>query len=347
MKGLLLVNMGTPDAPDSRSVRRFLRELLSDPLVLDMPAPWRRLLLELFILPSRPRRAAEAYRRIWTDRGSPLLVHSRDLAQGVAARLGVGWRVEPAMRYGHPSIESALSALGEAGVDDVVLLPLYPQHAASTRGSAIEAASKAADRIPGVASLKVVPPFYEHPGFIEAVAGQARDAAGGQGADHVLFSFHGLPERQILEADPTGAHCLRSADCCVRAVRANRNCYKFHCHRTAESIASALGLGPMGEGWSISFQSRMGRVPWLRPFTEEVVLSLASKGAEHLAVICPSFVADCLETLEEIGMRAREMFERAGGERLTLVPCVNAHPVWVEAVAAMVTEAGRGMEVEE
>jgi len=332
MTGLLLCNLGTPDEPTPRAVRRYLRQFLSDPRVLDLNPVGRWLLLNLIILPLRPRRSAEAYRKIWTERGSPLLGHGQDLAAAVRSRLGADWVVELGMRYGRPSIATALAKLREAGANRIVAFPLYPQHASSSSGSTVEAIRRLAGRIEGTSALCFVPPFYDAPAFIDAFAAVGRPVLEAEHPDHVLMSFHGLPERHLRKADGSGRHCLASPDCCDRISAVNRDCYRAQCFATARALAVRLGLA---EGaWSVSFQSRLGRTPWIRPYTDLTVAELAAQGKRRLVVFCPAFVADCLETLEEIGIRARQQFEAAGGQRLTLVPSLNATPAWADAVAA-------------
>jgi ferrochelatase len=332
--GLLLINLGTPDEPTTSAVRRYLRQFLSDPRVLDMNPVGRFLLLNLVILPTRPAKSAHAYRSVWDpSRGSPLLYHSRDLAAAVAERLGADWRVELAMRYGSPSIETGIAALRAAGCDHLVVLPLFPQYASSSTGSAIEAVYRAASTAWNVPWLEVVPPFWGDAGFLDAFAAVGKAPIAAVDADHVLFSFHGLPERQILKSDDTGRHCLASAGCCDRMTEANRNCYRAQSFATARGIADRLGLA--AGGWSVAFQSRLGRIPWIKPYTDQVVVELAKKGVRRLAVYSPAFVADCLETLEEIGMRLRDDFRGAGGSELVLVPSLNATPPWADAVAEL------------
>jgi ferrochelatase len=330
--GLLLINLGTPDAPTTPAVRRYLREFLSDPRVIDINAIGRALLLNLIILPFRPAKSAHAYRAIWDDRrGSPLLAFSKDLAAGVQQKLGERWRVELAMRYGNPSLASGLEALRSAGVDRVVVLPLYPQYAASSTATSVARVMELAGARWDVLPLDVVPAFYADDGFISAFAAVARPVLDDTRPDHVLFSFHGLPERQIQKSDPSGAHCLRSATCCDAITTANQGCYRAQCYATARALASRLGV----TDYTVCFQSRLGRTPWITPHTDVVLDELAKAGKKRLAVLCPAFVADCLETLEEIGIRARAQFKAAGGDELTLVPSLNATPAWIDAVCAM------------
>ena len=333
--GVLLVNLGTPDGPHTAEVRRYLREFLGDPRVLDMNPIGRFLLLNLIILPFRPGRSAEAYQKIWTPEGSPLLVHGRALTAGIAAALPEA-TVVLAMRYGRPSLAEGLAALRQAGCDRVVVVPLYPQYASSSTGSSLEALYAAAAVANNTPFLQVVPPFYDLPPFLDAFAEQGRQTMAVLAPDHVLFSFHGLPERHVQATDDTGRHCLAVQDCCATLSPANRNCYRAQCFATARGIAARLSLGPEGSRWSVAFQSRMGRTPWIRPFTDERLTELAAGGCKRLAVYCPAFVADCLETLEEIGMRGLESFRQAGGEQLALVPSLNASPAWVLALAGLI-----------
>ena len=332
--GLLLCNLGTPDDPSPGSVRRYLREFLADPRVLDINPVGRWALLNLIILPLRPRKSAAAYRQIWTDRGSPLLTNSEDLTAAVRARLGHDWVVELGMRYQRPSIASALDKLRASGADRIVVFPLYPQYSASSTGSSVEEVFRVAARPWVTPTLSFIEPFYDDPGFIEALAERGRPILQAERPDHVLFSFHGLPERHMHKSDPTGSHCLASQSCCDRMVAANRHCYRAQCFATARALGACLGL-PEGSS-SVSFQSRLGRTPWIRPYTDIVLTELAAKGKKRIVVFCPAFVADCLETLEEIGIRAKRDFVAAGGEGLTLVPSLNASPAWVDAVVELV-----------
>ncbi len=329
--GLLLVNLGTPDSPTTADVRRYLREFLSDPRVIDIPAPVRWLLLNLVILPRRPARSAEAYRKIWTDEGSPLLVHGQNLARAVRSALP-DVDVELAMRYGSPSLQQGLERLEQAGCEEIIVFPLYPQFASSTTGSTLEAIYRTLAERWNTPSLRVVPPFYDHPAFIEALAKVGSEVLQQVQPDHILFSFHGLPKRHLHRSSSDGS-CLAREDCCMHMHAGNRHCYRAQCFATARALIAHLGLPD--EQTTISFQSRLGAGEWIQPYTDEVLPKLAAAGVKKLAVFCPAFVADCLETLEEIGMQADETFRAAGGESLHLIPCLNAHPVWVDAVVKL------------
>ncbi|MFO0748246.1 MAG: ferrochelatase [Myxococcota bacterium] len=334
MNGLLLTNLGTPDDPSTGAVRRYLREFLWDRRVLDINPVGRALLLYGVILPFRPKKSAHAYQKIWTPAGSPLLIHGKALATAVQAELGPTWRVELAMRYGRPSIDQALERMfapDAPALERLVVLPLYPQYASSSTGSTLERVIERVKARIVVPPLDLVQDFYLDRGFIDAAAAVARPELERFRPDHVLMSFHGLPERQVKACDPTGRHCLASATCCDAIVDANARCYRAQSFATARALVAELGI----KDWSIGFQSRLGKIPWIRPFTDEVLVDLARRGVKRLAVMVPSFTADCLVTLEEIGSRARESFRAAGGEDLTAIACVNAHPRWVEAVAAL------------
>ncbi len=334
MLGLLLINLGTPEAPEPEPVKRYLRQFLNDDRVLDINPAARAALLNLVILRKRPKESAAAYKQVWTERGSPLLFHTKDLAKGVAEKLGSGeWMVEIGMRYGEPSIRSALSRLRRAGIDDLVIFPLYPQYASSSTGTALEEVYKTCATEWNVARLHVVPPFYDEAGYIDCFAENIRTARADLGADHILFSYHGLPERHVQKSDDSGAHCLASDSCCDRITEVNRNCYRAQCYATTRALSSKLELS--NDDHSVSFQSRLGKDPWIQPFTDEVLPALAKRGVKKLVVACPSFVADCLETLEEIAIRAKDQFCSEGGENLALVPSLNSAQTWTDVVTRM------------
>lgn len=332
--GILLVNLGTPDSPSTRDVRRYLRQFLNDPLVIDIPAFPRWLLLNLVILPFRPRKSAAAYAQIWTDEGSPLKIHGERLRDGVAASLGDAFHVELAMRYAEPSIASAVERAQAAGVARFIVLPLFPQYSTAATKSATDAVADAFAKAGNTAPVQVIGEFYDDPGFIAAFTAVMRQRLDAFRPDHVLFSYHGLPERQLRNLDPGGAHCLERDDCCDSVTDANRHCYRAQCVATTRLLAHELGLGP--DAHSLSFQSRLGRTPWIKPYTDVVLPELAARGVKRLAVACPAFVADCLETLEEIAIRGRDQWLELGGEELALVPSLNSDPAWVEAVVAMI-----------
>ncbi len=333
-RGILLVNLGTPASPSIEDVRRYLGEFLMDPRVIDSPWPIRKLVVSAFILPFRPKTTARAYQRIWETTGSPLLRLSVALRDALAAR--VSMPVALAMRYGEPSISAAVVKLLSQGVDEVLLVPLYPHHADSTRTTTIEAVTETLARQGSNVRLSVLPPFYAEPDYLDALAASIRRTVP-DNSQLLLFSYHGLPERHLTKADPTGGHCLKTADCCERPSAAHATCYRHQAYTTSRAVASKLGL--TDDQWRVAFQSRLGRLPWLRPYTDEVLGSLPAEGVRHLSVVCPSFVADNLETLEEIGIAGRERFLAAGGESLTLVPCLNDDPAWVDALARLSTSA--------
>ena len=336
---VLLLNLGTPDSPSVADVRRYLREFLSDPRVIDIHPVARWLLLNLVILPFRPAKSARAYQSIWgrDGAGSPLLFHSRGLEAGVRQTLGPGYVVELGMRYGAPSIPDALSTLMKHQPTRLIVAPLFPQYAAAANGSALE---RVYDVLRGgwnVPAVATVEPFFNHPSFLDAFAEVARPHLASFRPDYVLFSYHGLPERQVKKSDPSGRHCLSSRTCCDSLVTENRYCYRAHCFATTRGLAAKLELSAEQHG--VSFQSRLGRTPWIKPYTDEVLPQLASAGHKRLAVLCPAFVADCLETVEEIGIRAKEQWRSVGGEELLLVPSLNAEPAWIATVAKLVQEA--------
>ncbi len=333
--GVLLLQLGTPDSASTRDVRRYLSEFLSDPRVMDVPTPVRWLLLNAVILPFRPRKSAEAYQKIWTDDGSPLLVHTEALATAVQDELGDGYIVEFGMRYGSPSIADALDRLTARDVTDIRVLPLFPQYASSAGGSATERTMNLlADRL-NVPAVSFLPEFYDEPGYVSAVAEVAAPHLAAFRPDHILFSYHGLPERQVKKADPTGIHCLAADGCCDAIGPLNRHCYRAQCFATTRLVAAALELSP--DAYSTAFQSRLAGTPWITPQTDRVLQGLHDAGIRRLAVFTNSFVADCLETLEEIGIRLRNQWQELGGDELLLIPCVNESPTWVDTVVSMVS----------
>lgn len=335
--GVLLVQLGTPDSTSVTDVRSYLREFLSDPRVLDMPMVARQLLLNAVILPFRPRRSAEAYEKIWTEEGSPLTIHTQSLRDKVQARLGGDFRVVVGMRYKHPSIADAMEDLFEAGVERLVVLPLFPQYASASGGSAVAKVLELTAEAWNVPAVSTIGPFYDDPGFLRATASLARAELADFDPDHVLFSYHGLPEKQIRKSESVAGWCLATDGCCASISDANRFCYRAQCYATTRGLVDEIGLEPAAT--STAFQSRLAGQKWIEPYTDKALSGLYERGVRRLAVLTPSFTADCLETIEEIGIRLRAQWEALGGTELLLVSCVNSTDEWADAVSAMVASA--------
>jgi ferrochelatase len=339
-QGVLLVNLGSPDSTEVADVRRYLREFLMDPRVIDAPYLVRFGLVNGIIAPFRARQSAEAYRKIWTQEGSPLINISRRLAAQLQEELGI--QVGLAMRYQNPGIAEAIQKFSIAGVRRVVVIPLFPHYATSSYESAVVKVKSVCAEIAPWISLEVAPPYFEDPRYIDALVASARGYLGPadrRSADeHLLFSFHGIPERHILKADPTGCHCLKVQDCCMKPSAAHATCYRRQCIATVAGFAAAAGLVP--GSYSFSFQSKLGKEKWLEPSTQDQLVRLARSGVRKLTVICPAFTVDCLETMEEIGIRGKEKFLAEGGAGFSLIPCLNDHPVWVKALAALARDHG-------
>lgn len=331
-KAVLLVNLGSPDSPSVPDVRRYLGQFLMDGYVIDAPYLIRKVIVGGFILPFRPKRSAEAYSKIWWKEGSPLIVISRKVQELLAARMEVP--VELAMRYGNPSIPSAVERLQSLGAKEVFVVPLYPHYAMSTVTSSVEAVKDAVRHSGASMKLKVVEPFYEEPRYIDALAESARPYVEA-GFDHLLVSYHGLPERHLRKTDPTGKHCLKVEDCCNQASQAHLACYRHQVIRTTQAFTERLGIPE--DKYTLSFQSRLGKDAWLKPFTVEEARRLGAAGVGRLVVMCPAFVSDCLETLEEIGMGIKQEFTAAGGGSFQLVPCLNDDARWIEVLRGYCT----------
>lgn len=327
--GVLLAQLGTPAAPTPAALRSYLRQFLSDPRVIDLPR-WQWLpILYLFVLTRRPARSAALYRRIWQPEGSPLLIHSQAQLSGLQERLGAPYRVVLGMRYGQPDIEGAMRRLEEAGVERLLVFPMFPQFSCATTGSIYDAVNRAAfgrpgplffDRRRAMPALRFVPPYYDHPAYIAALKTTIQEdlARAGIRPDRYLFSFHGIPRRYGEEGDP----------------------YRRHCELTARLLAAALEL--RADQWLVGFQSRFGKEPWLEPYTDQLLRRLPGEGVRALAAACPGFTADCLETLDEVGREGSRQFEEGGGQTLRLVPCLNSHPSWLDALAAIVRQETAG-----
>lgn len=329
-RGVLLVNLGSPDSTSVRDVRRYLNEFLMDARVIDSPWPLRRLIVGLILL-TRPTQSAEAYHKIWTTEGSPLIVASRHLQEKLQERATLP--VALAMRYQNPSITNAIIGLAEQKVDEVLLIPMFPHYAMSSYETAVERVKSVAAKLAPHMLIKVQPPYGDSPDYIAALAGSASNYLEA-GYDHLLFSFHGVPERHLRKTDPTRHHCLAVPNCCEGANPAHATCYRAQCLRTVAAFVKQADV-PSGK-FSVSFQSRLGRDPWLKPYTDLELAALPQRGVQKLLVLCPAFVSDCLETLEEIGIRGRETFLEAGGREFTLIPCLNEHPLWLIALENMI-----------
>lgn len=327
-RAILLANLGSPDKPETADVRRYLNQFLMDRHVIQLPWILRRMIVSLFVLPTRPKASAEAYRSIWWPEGSPLIVLSEQLQTALQKQLDMP--VSLAMRYGNPSIEHALTEIArDPDIEEVVYMPLYPHFADSTITTSVEAAREVIDRHQLKFSLKVLQPFYDNPDYIQALVEQTRPYLQTD-YDHLVFSYHGLPESHLTKRDP-GQHCLQRADCCQVANPAHATCYRHQVMETTRAFVNAAGVP--SDKYSVAFQSRLGRQKWLDPNTEDTLIELAKAGKKNVLVMCPAFVTDCLETLEEIAMQGEEAFKQAGGEKLTLVPCLNTHPAWVQVLA--------------
>jgi ferrochelatase len=328
-RAVLLANLGSPDAPETQPVRRYLNQFLMDRHVIQLPWPLRRLIVSLFVLPTRPKASAEAYRSVWMEEGSPLIVLSERLTEALKQKLDMPLAM--AMRYGQPSIEKQLLSLCEdKEVSEILYLPLYPHYADSTVTTSVEEARRVIKKHQLKVQLRVVQPFYDHPDYIQALVKSAERYLA-QDYDHLIFSYHGLPESHITKLDQSGQHCLKHHNCCATVHPAHKTCYRHQVMRTTQCFAMQAGLA--NNRYSVAFQSRLGRAKWLGPNTEDRLVELAQQGAKKVLVICPAFVTDCLETLEEIAIRGEEVFKEAGGESLTLIPCLNDHPDWVQLLA--------------
>lgn len=319
-KGILLINLGTPDNCDPKSVRRYLKQFLNDPRVINLPGVIRWFLVNYLIIPHRYKKSAAAYQQIWLEGGSPLLVNSQAMKEALALELGSEYQVELGMRYGNPSIQTAVEKL--KGCDNLIVLPLFPQYATASTGTAIaefqKVISKTTLKQGNMPEIHIREDFYQYPGFIAAYADiiqkHIKSNIQEKKIDMLLFSYHGLPERQL---DKT-------------------RCYRTQCYATSGLIAKALGLSQ--KQYQVSFQSRLGRTPWIKPYTDLILPEFIQQGIRNIAIACPSFVADCLETLEEINICAREQWQSLGGGEFTFVPCLNAELRWIKAMAKMVGE---------
>lgn len=337
-RGVLLMNLGSPDSTEVKDVRRYLMEFLMDGKVIDYAYPWRLLLVGGIIVPFRAPKSAAAYRSIWTKEGSPLIVISRQLQQQVQQQLSDP--VEIAMRYGNPSVAAAYERLmqQQPGLQEVIAVPLYPHFAMSSYETAVDHAKSVHQKGRYPFSLSFIKPFYNEPHYIQALEESLLPYLQ-QDFDHILFSYHGVPERHLLKSDITGNHCLKSGDCCQTASAAHAFCYRHQCFETTRILTQKLQI-PESK-YSISFQSRLGK-GWVEPFTDARLAALPGEGKKKILVVCPAFVSDCLETLEEIAVEGKEIFLHAGGSSFTFIPCLNTSNAWVNTIALWLREYAKG-----
>lgn len=332
-KAALIVNLGSPKSTDVGDVRAYLKQFLGDPRVLDTNGLLKWFVLNFLILPRRPKASAEAYSKIWTKDGSPLILTSEAVQKKVSER--VDMPVELAMSYGEPSIPGAIERLRDQGVEEVFVMPQYPHYAMSSYETAVVAVSEAVRELaPGMKTV-TMQPFYKDDGYIDALAESAKSYLE-KDYDMLLFSYHGIPERHLRKGDPSKAHCTIEKDCCKTCNPAHATCYKHQCLETTKWFVEKLGIPE--DKYTVSFQSRLGREPWLVPYTDQVLEDLPKKGVKKLLVMCPAFVADCLETLEEIQMEGKESFIEAGGESFEQIPCLNEHPAWIDYLVKRIEE---------
>lgn len=338
-RGIVLMNLGSPDSTEVKDVRKYLMEFLMDERVIDYPYIFRLLLIGGIIVPFRASKSSEAYKRVWTKEGSPLIVLTRQLQQALQTR--VEEPVEMAMRYGNPAMEHAFDKLiqREPGLEEVIAVPLYPHYAMSSYETAVEHAKAVHKKKKYPFSLSFIKPFYDEPNYIHALTESIKPYLQ-QEYDQVLFSYHGLPQRHMTKADPTKSHCLKVENCCEVASPAHATCYRHQCWTTTQLLAANLNIPTDKIGFS--FQSRLGREEWLKPYTALRLTELPKEGVKKVIILCPAFVSDCLETLEEIAMEGKESFLHAGGESFTVIPCLNIHPLWVQSLATWVKDFAEG-----
>ncbi len=337
MQGILLLNLGSPDSTDTYDVYQYLREFLNDPRVIDYPVLKRKALVEGIIAPFRAPDSAEAYEKIWTDEGSPLLVYTYAVQEKLEERFDLP--IEVGMRYGNPTTASAIRALKAKGVDEIFLIPLYPHYAMSSYETAVAHAQDCLEEIAPETELVVQPPFYDDEDYIDALATIAEPYLDDE-FDHMLFSYHGVPVRQVEATDPSGCYCMKSKDCCKKKSPAHAFCYRHQCYATTWELADRLGIPE--DKYTVTFQSRLGSDPWLQPFTDKTLERLPSRNKKRVVVISPAFVADCLETIEELGMEGKEDFLEAGGKEYRLIPCLNDHPKWIDVLERFIRDYQEG-----
>src|SRR3981081_3279759 len=329
-RGIILMNLGSPDSTNVKDVRRYLDEFLMDKRVIDYPYLLRILLVKGLIVPLRSPQSAKAYQSIWTKQGSPLIVLSKQLQQ--ALQKNVNEPIEIAMRYGNPSPEAAFESLLKKlpQLEEVILVPMYPHYAMSSYETAVEYAKEIHEKKKYQFKLSVIKPFYNEPNYLDALTASIQPYLQ-QDYDHILFSYHGIPERHIQKSDLTKQHCLKVNNCCEVSSPAHSQCYRHQCIATMKMVIEKLAIP--ADKYSFSFQSRLGRDEWLKPYTVVRLEELPKQNVKKILVVCPAFVSDCLETLEEMADEGKKIFLKAGGESFTLIPCLNVHPLWVKAIA--------------
>jgi ferrochelatase len=335
MKGVLLVNLGSPDSTETNDVRDYLDEFLMDERVIDLPKWLRTFLVKGIILKTRPKKSAKAYKKIWWKEGSPLIVLSERLKQKVQKKVSVP--IELAMRYGKPSIYSGLKALEDQRVDDVFIIPLYPQFAMATTETILVLAEQLRKKYFFQMEFTSLPSFYNHPDYIRVLGNSIQESIQGKDWEHLLFSYHGIPERHIRKSDITQSHCKIDGKCCFTESPAHAYCYKHQCEMTSVKVAEYLDLKP--GTYSTIFQSRVSIIgSWLKPYTDKTIAQFAKEGTKELAIVTPAFVSDCLETLEEIGIEAAEDFKEKGGKHLHVIPCINDREDWIKVFSRWIDE---------
>ena len=333
-KGILLVNLGSPDSPNPKDVKKYLGEFLMDERVIDVPLWARTLLVKGIILNTRPKASAAAYQKIWWDEGSPLIVLSERLQKKIQKQ--VDFPVELAMRYGSMTIKKGLQALADKGVEEVFLIPLYPQFAMATTETILVLAEDIRKEFFPQMTITDLPAFYNNPDYIDVLSKSISRHLEGKSYEHLLFSYHGVPERHIRKSDITKSHCKIDGSCCATPSAAHEFCYRHQCKEVTRLVAEKLNLKE--NTYSTSFQSRLGFDPWLQPYTDRTIERLGKQGIKNMAIVTPAFVSDCLETLEEIAMEGEEIFHEMGGKQFTTVPCLNDDDEWVALLSKWINE---------
>ncbi|MEO0452641.1 MAG: ferrochelatase [Verrucomicrobiota bacterium] len=328
-KAVLLLNLGSPDSLAVEDVKSYLGEFLMDERVIDVPGPLRTLLVKGIILNTRPRQSAEAYEKVWTDEGSPLIVTSKKQQALLSEKLDIP--VYLAMRYRNPSTPDVIRQMKKDGIEHVFVIPLYPHYSMSSYETAFIHCTEQMKECGFDVPYDILQPYYNDPDYIDCLVERALPFLS-QDYDHLLFSFHGIPERHLRKSDPTGSHCLSCDNCCDMSSPAHATCYRHQCLETVKAFVKKANIP--GDQFSTTFQSRLGRDPWLQPYTDFTLENLPQHGKKKLLVICPAFISDCLETLEEINMSGRESFMEAGGETFDMIPCLNDSPKWIDFMAA-------------